>query len=152
MADPHFSPTFSENAASADVLATSPEVSPVLATSFAELNLSPSVLASVAAAGYQRPTPIQAQFIPQAMSGIDVMGQAQTGTGKTAAFLLPIFERVKPGVGVTQVLILAPTRELAQQIDGVAQQLLLAAALPAEPVARSDRALAHRTEGCELIV
>lgn len=89
-----------------------------LAQSFDELNLSPNVLESVKAAGYVKPTPIQSLFIPRARTGRDVMGQAKTGTGKTAAFLLPIFEALKPGEGCAQSLILAPTRELALQIHG----------------------------------
>ncbi len=87
-------------------------------TTFDELKLSQPVLTSLAAAGFTKPTPIQAQFIPLAMSGRDVMGQAKTGTGKTGAFLIPIFERIKPGEAKTQALILAPTRELAMQIEG----------------------------------
>ena len=74
---------------------------------------------SVRTAGYTKPTPIQSLFIPQARTGRDVMGQAQTGTGKTAAFLLPSFETLKPGgASGVQELILAPTRELALQIQG----------------------------------
>lgn len=89
-----------------------------LAQSFDELNLSPNVLESVKAAGYTKPTPIQSLFIPRARTGRDVMGQAKTGTGKTAAFLIPIFEKLTPGEGRAQSLILAPTRELALQIHG----------------------------------
>ncbi|HYG73413.1 MAG TPA: DEAD/DEAH box helicase [Planctomycetota bacterium] len=89
-----------------------------LAQTFAELKLSPLVLESLNKAGFSKPTPIQSQFIPLAMTGQDVMGQAKTGTGKTAAFLLPIFEAIKPGAGKPQALILAPTRELALQIHG----------------------------------
>ncbi len=91
-----------------------------LAESFDELGLEASTLESVKAAGYLKPTPIQCLFIPRAKSGQDVMGQAQTGTGKTAAFLLPIFEALKPGggEGKAQAMILAPTRELAIQIHG----------------------------------
>ena len=84
--------------------------------SFEELGLSASVLAAVRAAGFEKPTSIQSLFIPKAVTGRDVMGQAKTGTGKTAAFLLPIFERLKPGQASPAVLILAPTRELAMQI------------------------------------
>jgi ATP-dependent RNA helicase DeaD len=68
--------------------------------------------------GYVQPTPIQVQFIPIALSGRDVMGQARTGTGKTAAFLLPLFCRLQPGAQKPRALILAPTRELALQIQG----------------------------------
>ncbi|MEI6235179.1 MAG: DEAD/DEAH box helicase [Planctomycetota bacterium] len=91
-----------------------------LATSFDELGLEPSTLDSIKAAGYTSPTPIQSLFIPRAKTGRDVMGQARTGTGKTAAFLLPIFEALKPGQGegFAQAMILAPTRELAIQIHG----------------------------------
>ena len=84
--------------------------------SFDELKLSAPVLESVHAAGFVKPTPIQSQFVPLALTGRDVMGQAKTGTGKTASFLLPIFERVRPGHSHSQALILAPTRELALQI------------------------------------
>lgn len=91
-----------------------------LAESFDELKLSAHILESVIAAGYTKPTPIQSLFIPRALTGHDVMGQAQTGTGKTAAFLLPSFETLTPGGndGKVQALILAPTRELAMQIQG----------------------------------
>ncbi|HLX61750.1 MAG TPA: DEAD/DEAH box helicase [Planctomycetota bacterium] len=99
-----------------------------LAEKFDELNLSPRVLDSVKAAGYTKPTPIQSLFIPHVMTGRDVMGQAQTGTGKTAAFLLPSFETLTPGGndGKVQALILAPTRELAMQIQGEIVKLGLA--------------------------
>ena len=86
---------------------------------FDELGLNERVLERVRAVGYVQPTPIQALFIPKALSGRDVMGQARTGTGKTAAFLLPLFCRLTPGEGAKpKALILAPTRELAQQIQG----------------------------------
>jgi len=91
---------------------------PPLAVSFAELKLNSNILDSLNKAGFTKPTPIQSQFIPVALTGQDVMGQAKTGTGKTAAFLLPIFQAIKPGVGKPQALILAPTRELALQIHG----------------------------------
>ena len=98
-----------------------PEISadapPVPLPGFDQLGLSERILANVKAAGFEKPSPIQSLFIPVAITGVDVMGQAKTGTGKTAAFLLPIFERVKPsGGGSPKVLILAPTRELALQI------------------------------------
>ena len=84
-------------------------------TSFAALKLSPQSLHALDRAGFEHPTPIQAGAIPPALEGRDVIGTAATGTGKTAAFLLPIIERVagKPG---TRALVLAPTRELALQI------------------------------------
>ena len=87
------------------------------AAGFAGLGLSSLALDAVAAAGYATPTPIQARAIPPALAGRDVIGCAATGTGKTAAFVLPIVERLagKPG---TRALVLAPTRELALQIGG----------------------------------
>ena len=80
--------------------------------SFDSLGLSPASLQAVRRAGYLVPTPIQAQAIPLALQGRDVVGVAATGTGKTAAFVLPLLERHPHGLW----LILAPTRELALQI------------------------------------
>jgi ATP-dependent RNA helicase RhlE len=80
-------------------------------------NLHPRVAAGVTAAGFVTPTPIQAQAIPKVLHGLDVMGLAQTGTGKTAAFVLPILHRLMEGKrGYVRALIVAPTRELAEQI------------------------------------
>src|SRR5688572_3919358 len=84
---------------------------------FTDLGLSPQVLAAVRDAGYTEPTPIQRQAIPLALGGRDIMGLAHTGTGKTAAFTLPIIDRLIGGPKRTRVLILAPTRELAAQVD-----------------------------------
>ena len=85
---------------------------------FTTFNLHPQVSAGVAAAGYTTPTPIQEQGIPPVMQGLDVMGLAQTGTGKTAAFALPILHRLMQGErGKVRALIVAPTRELAEQIN-----------------------------------
>ena len=84
---------------------------------FETFNLDPSVAAGVAAAGYETPTPIQVRAIPQVLSGRDVMGLAQTGTGKTAAFVLPILNRLMGRKhGCIRALIIAPTRELVEQI------------------------------------
>ena len=85
------------------------------ARKFDALGLSETRLAAVEALGWERPTPIQWQAIPTAVSGRDVVGIAQTGTGKTGAFMIPGLEGVKPGGGL-QVLVLCPTRELAQQV------------------------------------
>jgi len=85
---------------------------------FETFNFHPSVAAGVTAAGYETPTPIQARAIPQVFNGRDVMGLAQTGTGKTAAFVLPILNRlVGSKYGCVRALIIAPTRELAEQIQ-----------------------------------
>jgi len=84
---------------------------------FKEFNLNPSVVAGVAAAGFVTPTPIQTEAIPSVMEGRDIMGLAQTGTGKTAAFALPMLHRLLQGKrGHIRALIIAPTRELAEQI------------------------------------
>jgi ATP-dependent RNA helicase RhlE len=87
---------------------------------FRELNLNPDILAALEAKGYETPTPIQAGAIPPLLEGRDVWGCAQTGTGKTAAFALPILHQLasRPFVKTNAVraLILSPTRELALQI------------------------------------
>lgn len=85
--------------------------------SFSSFKLHPHIAAGVKALGYQIPTPIQVQAIPPVLAGKDVMGLAQTGTGKTAAFVLPILERLLSGSrGKVRSLVIAPTRELAEQI------------------------------------
>ncbi|MBU3068216.1 DEAD/DEAH box helicase [Aestuariicella sp. G3-2] len=83
---------------------------------FADLGLAESVLKAVEAVGYETPSPIQAQAIPHLLEGKDILGMAQTGTGKTAAFALPLLTRIDPNLNKTQVLVLAPTRELAIQV------------------------------------
>jgi len=83
---------------------------------FGRLGLSPRLLAAIEASGYTTPTPIQAQTIPCLLEGRDVLGQAQTGTGKTAAFALPLLERLDLSLVRPQVLVLTPTRELAMQV------------------------------------
>jgi ATP-dependent RNA helicase DeaD len=82
---------------------------------FGDLGLAPEVLAALDVLGYEEPTPIQVQAIPILLGGQDVIGRAATGTGKTAAFALPLVQRIDPEGGV-QALILAPTRELAVQV------------------------------------
>src|SRR5437879_10944710 len=85
---------------------------------FSQLGLAPAQVRSCESLGYTEPTPIQEQAIPVVLSGRDMIGCAETGTGKTAAFLLPIIQKItgKPRPGV-RVLVLAPTRELAMQIQ-----------------------------------
>jgi ATP-dependent RNA helicase RhlE len=89
---------------------------------FAEMGLHETVLQAVRDAGYERPTPIQAQSIPLVMKGRDVMGLAQTGTGKTAAFTLPIVDRLIDGPRRTRALVLTPTRELCVQVEESVQK------------------------------
>src|ERR1700722_11610420 len=85
-------------------------------TTFEELGLSEPVLAALRDVGYESPSPIQEQAIPPLLAGRDVIGQAQTGTGKTAAFGLPMVEYVDPDVNEVQALVLTPTRELCIQV------------------------------------
>jgi len=85
-------------------------------TDWADLGLSPPLMAALKRAKFLHPTDIQRELIPHALTGRDVLGQAQTGTGKTAAFTLPMLQRLTPGGGL-QALCLAPTRELAAQVE-----------------------------------
>ena len=87
-----------------------------MTTQFNDLNLRPELMQAIAALGYAEPTPIQAALIPVMLTGADVIGQAQTGTGKTAAFALPILNNLEPGERHVQALVLCPTRELALQV------------------------------------
>ena len=92
---------------------------------FDELNLAPAILKAVHEQGYETPTPIQAQAIPVILEGHDLLGGAQTGTGKTAAFVLPALHRLAQGASVKnkfggtgiRMLVLTPTRELAAQVE-----------------------------------
>jgi ATP-dependent RNA helicase DeaD len=86
-------------------------------TEFSQLGLHPQLVQTVTELGYTAPTPIQADVIPMLLAGHDVIGQAQTGTGKTAAFALPILQNLNPEAEGVQSLILAPTRELALQVS-----------------------------------
>lgn len=91
-------------------------------STFKDLGISPERLAAVEAIGWTEPTPIQAKAMPDGLEGKDVVGIAQTGTGKTAAFMIPALERLEAGQGL-QVLVLCPTRELAQQVAEDTQAL-----------------------------
>jgi ATP-dependent RNA helicase DeaD len=89
--------------------------------SFRELGLADPILKAVLDVGYETPSPIQAGAIPPLLAGRDILGQAQTGTGKTAAFALPLLSRLDPRDTATQILILTPTRELAIQVAEACQ-------------------------------
>ena len=85
---------------------------------FASLGLGSRLCETLAALGYEEPTPIQRKTIPRLLDGVDLVGQAATGTGKTAAFALPIVEAIEPGGSTAPVaLIVTPTRELAMQVS-----------------------------------
>lgn len=116
---------------------------------FHQLGLSPVMLRSLAAADYIEPTPIQQGLIPRALAGVDVMGQAQTGTGKTAAFAVPILDKIEPaGKGAfPQAVVLVPTRELAVQVrDEIAklahgQRLRIVAVYGGKPIRQQTEQL-----------
>ena len=96
----------------------SPQASP----GFADLGLPDTLLKALVEVGYETPSPIQAATIPPLLAGRDVLGQAQTGTGKTAAFALPILADIDPNLAAPQALVLAPTRELAIQVSEAFQK------------------------------
>src|SRR5919106_4351504 len=89
---------------------------PPVPEAFAALGIRPSILRALAEAKFVEPSEIQTMLIPRALEGIDILGQARTGTGKTAAFAIPILQRATKGVS-TQAIVLVPTRELAVQVD-----------------------------------
>jgi ATP-dependent RNA helicase DeaD len=91
--------------------------------SFSDLGLSEKSLQRIQTIGFQSPSPIQAAFIPIALKGDDCTGQARTGTGKTAAFVMPILERLDPNESRTQALVLCPTRELGEQVANECHRL-----------------------------
>ena len=90
--------------------------------SFAALNLSAPLLKALADVGYETPSPIQAACIPPLLEGFDILGEAQTGTGKTAAFALPLLQKINVSLAKPQALILTPTRELAIQVAEALQR------------------------------
>jgi ATP-dependent RNA helicase DeaD len=124
---------------------------------FHALALCPQLLAALDRVGYRTPTPIQAAFIPEALAGRDVIGQAQTGTGKTAAFLLPFFNawREEDAQSGPQAIVLAPTRELVVQV--AAEAAALTPSANCRPVAiyggqRFRQQLLALRRGCSLVV
>jgi ATP-dependent RNA helicase DeaD len=131
-------------------------IEPVPLSGFRALNLIPPLNDSLDRAGYVEPSPIQAAVIPVALTGKDVIGQAQTGTGKTAAFLLPFMNRWRGGdPSKPQALVLAPTRELAVQVAEEAVKLAPSRHFKTVPVYGGQRfggQLAKLKAGCTLIV
>jgi len=113
---------------------TTGEEAPESTVTFETLGLSEPLRRAVADAGYATPTPIQAQAIPLALRGRDLIGLAQTGTGKTAAFTLPIIDRLLEGPRRTRALILTPTRELCLQVEESFRKYARHAALDVVPV------------------
>ncbi|HEX9996899.1 MAG TPA: DEAD/DEAH box helicase [Abditibacterium sp.] len=131
-----------------------PEVIPEL-PAFSELELSEPVARAIQEMGFETPTPIQARAVPLLMAGHDLIGQAQTGTGKTAAFALPLIHKCDASNRATQALVLAPTRELAVQVGGGIWELAKHTGLRivpiygGQPIDRQFRALA---QGAQVVV
>ena len=94
-----------------------------MAKSFAEFSFRPEIVQALADVGYKDCTPIQEQAMGAVLEGHDLTGLAETGSGKTAAFLLPILEKLEPGGDDPRALIIAPTRELALQVAAEAERL-----------------------------
>ncbi len=123
---------------------------------FAELGLSPEVLKAVARMGFEEASPVQSAAIPVLLSGRDVVGQSQTGSGKTAAFAIPLIEKIKGERRVPQALILLPTRELAMQVaEEVAKLALFKKGVRELPIyggASYDRQLRGLRDGAQIII
>jgi ATP-dependent RNA helicase DeaD len=126
-------------------------------TGFRALDLSPAILDALQNANYHTPTPIQAALIPHALEGRDVIGQAQTGTGKTAAFLLPFLNswREDEDTAGPHALVLAPTRELVVQVNEEARKLVPSPAVRCLPIYGGTRIrsqLMALKKGCDIVV
>lgn len=131
-----------------------PEVDPAM--TFADLKLMRPLMDAISAAGYTHPTPIQEAVIPPALRAKDVIGQAQTGTGKTAAFLIPFLNRWRPHTLKGPIgVVMTPTRELALQIATEAEKLAPSSKFRCVPVyggTGMQRQLDGLARGCDLIV
>ena len=121
-------------------------------TNFSELNISESTLRSLKRMGFEEATPIQEGTIKFALEGRDVLGQAQTGTGKTAAFGIPLIEKIDPKNPAIQALIIAPTRELAIQVSeelyklGYDKRVKLLSVYGGQEIGRQIRALKNKPQ------
>ena len=144
------------NSAPTPVPAPEPFVEePISLLSFFELGLSEPISRAVAELGFETPTPIQAKAIPVLISGKDLIGQAQTGTGKTAAFGLPLIQKVNASLMEPQALVLAPTRELAVQVAGGIHDLAKNSGLRVVPVYGGqpiDRQFRSLRNGAQIVV
>lgn len=123
---------------------------------FSELGLSAEVLKAIDKLGYEQASPIQAEAIPLLLQGHDLVGQSQTGSGKTAAFAVPAIEKVQPQVRAVQILILCPTRELAIQVSEEVHKLALfkrgVNALPIYGGQSYDRQLMGLKQGAQIVI
>jgi ATP-dependent RNA helicase DeaD len=127
----------------------------IVTVTFTDLGLSEPTLKAISDLGYEEPTPIQARTIARMTAGVDIIAQAQTGTGKTAAFALPIIEKLESGMRTPQALILTPTRELAVQVAeafhsyGKYHRVMILPVYGGQPIERQLRAL---DRGVEVVV
>jgi ATP-dependent RNA helicase DeaD len=123
---------------------------------FTELGLSPEMLKAVARLGFEEATSIQSEAIPVLLTGRDLVGQSQTGSGKTAAYAIPVIERVAADLKAPQALILCPTRELAIQVaEDVAKLSILKRGVREVPIyggASYERQLRGLQEGAQIII
>lgn len=123
--------------------------------SFGDISLSKQVLQALTDMGFEEPSPIQKEAIPLGLEGLDLIGQAQTGTGKTAAFGIPIIEKVNPKLQAVQAVVVAPTRELAVQVSeeiariGKYKHIKLVPIYGGQSIDRQIRALRY---GCQVVV
>src|SRR5918997_6974553 len=124
-------------------------------TTFEELGLSEPILKAIGELGYEEPTPIQSRTIQRVAEGADIIAQAQTGTGKTGAFALPIIDKLEPDLRLPQALVLTPTRELAVQVAeafhsyGKYVQVSILPVYGGQPITRQLRALER---GVQIVV
>src|SRR2546421_3052745 len=127
---------------------------PPVPEAFAALGVRPSILRALAELKFTTPSEIQSLLIPKALAGVDILGQARTGTGKTAAFGIPILQRVDKGLA-TQAIILVPTRELAVQVDAELKRLAQFTPIRSLPVYGGQRITAQMKflkHGPEIVV
>ena len=125
-------------------------------TTFAELGLRPELLDSIHELGFESPSPVQARTIPVALSGRDIVGISQTGSGKTAAFTLPALQTIDLDQNVPQVLVLCPTRELAvqvcEEVHRLSSKLEGVRAIPVYGGAPIDRQIRAMKKGLHLVI
>src|ERR1700742_803521 len=123
---------------------------------FSELGLAPEILKAIEALGFDQPSPIQAQSIPPALEGRDVVGQSQTGSGKTMAFAMPAVQMVDPKSRGVSVLVMCPTRELAMQVCEAVHKLTQhkpgIKAVPIYGGATFDRQIRGLRDGAQIVV
>ena len=123
---------------------------------FPELGLAPEILQAVTALGFEQPSPIQAQAIPPALEGKDVVGQSQTGSGKTMAFAIPVVQKIDPQDRGVRALIMCPTRELAMQVcESVGKLTVHKPGIKAVPIyggATYDRQIRGLKSGAQIVV